>query len=359
MKYLLFPILCLSLTSCKTINNQKQDLPAENPQVSRIEIQQIPIDSLIIRALQYRDGRYWFSGSGNQYGYLKEESAAPVIRKIEAFEKDFEFRSIAVLEDKTLILNAGAPAMIYAINHKSLKSELIYLEETDGVFYDSMLFVDDQKGYIIGDPTEFEGNKCIAILKTTNGGESWSRVSCDRVPEFIQGEAAFAASNSNISVTGNNVWIATGGKASRIFTSTDSGNSFTAIATPMMAGGTMTGTFAMDYYDEKTGVIIGGNWEDKSNNTKNLAITTNGGETWNLVSDGRGVGYASDIQFIKDGGGEELLATGSEGIWYSPDLGKSWKKLSHQGFYTAAMESGRKGVLAGRNAMARFKLIRK
>ncbi|WP_313791432.1 hypothetical protein [Lacinutrix neustonica] len=36
------------------------------------------------------------------------------------------------------------------------------------------------------------------------------------MPKAKEGEAAFAASDTNIAIVGDNTWVATGGKASRI-----------------------------------------------------------------------------------------------------------------------------------------------
>ena len=43
------------------------------------------------------------------------------------------------------------------------------------------------------------------------------------LPETVKGEAAFAASNSNISVYKNHAWIVTGGQRARVFHSPDKG----------------------------------------------------------------------------------------------------------------------------------------
>jgi hypothetical protein len=45
----------------------------------------------------------------------------------------------------------------------------------------------------------------------------------DKLPRTANGEAAFAASNTNIVIKGNNTWIVSGGMKARVFYSADKG----------------------------------------------------------------------------------------------------------------------------------------
>lgn len=321
-----------------------------------LELNMLVSDSISVRALSYQDSLYHFAGSTGAYG-----SYSPMTDKVQKgiIETDtlsLEFRSIAVTPNYTYLLNAGAPAFIYKINHRTQAVLKVYEEHTDGVFYDSLKFWNDEEGIAMGDPTKQEDKSCISILKTYDGGATWNKISCDQLPEYIEGEAGFAASNSNISIYGDQVWIATGGKAARVFYSKDRGENWTALNTPIIAGGEMTGIFAMDFFNGDLGVIIGGNWAEKENNYQNKAITTDGGTTWKLMEQGSGPGYCSDIMFIPDTEGQELIAVGTNGIWWSGDLGKSWDKLSDEGFYTVAMQNKNQGMLMGYAKSATFKL---
>ena len=76
------------------------------------------------------------------------------------------------------------------------------------------------EGVAIGDPVD----GCMSVLTTRNGGASWNKVSCDVLPLSIEGEAAFAASDTNIAIVGNQTWVATGGLSSRILMSHDKGS---------------------------------------------------------------------------------------------------------------------------------------
>ncbi|MGB5980538.1 MAG: exo-alpha-sialidase [Nonlabens sp.] len=355
---LLIAILLITAISCKDQSSQVNETTLDKPSRTsvKLELKSIAVDSISIRSLDFNE-EYWFAASKNTYGTIDPKTNA-----IESFEIDndttsLEFRSIAVTENFTYILNAGAPAHIFKINHATMDVHEVYTENGEGVFYDSMKFWNDEEGIVFGDPTAQGQSKCISILKTIDGGSTWKKISCERLPDFVEGEAGFAASNSNIVLGGDKVLIATGGAAARVLYSKDRGERWTVQETPIVSGGQMTGIFAMDFYNKSLGIIVGGDWSQKENNSKNMAITNDGGATWNLLAEGSGPGYCSDVLFIPGTEGREILALATQGVWWSGDQGTTWHKLSDEGFYTAAMKNSREGVLTGYAKAASFQLL--
>jgi photosystem II stability/assembly factor-like uncharacterized protein len=264
--------------------------------------------------------------------------------------RKLEYRSIAVTENFTYLLSAGNPALIYKISQATDEVQLVYTQRGEQVFYDSMKFWNDREGIAFGDPI----NDCLSIIKTTDGGETWTKSNCTDLPKFIKGEAAFAASNSNISIYKDNVWVVTGGAAARVLHSKDRGTTWEAYDTPIIAGGEMTGIYAVDFVDDKRGILMGGDWNNKEDNIANKAISYDAGKNWKLMDAGSGPGYCSDIVFVPETEGQEILAVGSQGIWWSGTQGDSWKQLSDQGFYTLKMINHKEGVLAGRLKVSKF-----
>ena len=349
MKNLLFFTLLLTSTACKT-NSKATEKEAFKTDVT-IEIDQIMTDSISIRALDYLHTDYWYSGSDGQYGRIN--AATGEVKKFQLTSKEarkMEYRSIAVTEQYTYLLSAGNPALIYKITHATNEVKLVYTELGDQVFYDSMKFWNDQEGIAFGDPIE----DCLSIIKTIDGGQTWTKSKCTRLPKFIIGEAAFAASNSNISIYTDNVWLVTGGAAARVLHSKDRGSTWESYDTPIIAGGEMTGIYAIDFIDDQRGILIGGDWNNKEDNAANKAITDDGGKTWKLMDAGSGPGYCGDIVFIPETEGKEILAVGPQGIWWSGTQGNSWKKLSDKGFYTVKMINNKEGFLAGRSKVSKF-----
>lgn len=355
MKKLLFFALILSITACKN-NSDKEEIKevttATRTDVT-LQLKSISTDTISIRALDYGDGDYWFSGSNGQYGKINAATEKLVNSQVTIDDGDkIEFRSIAVTPQYTYILSAGNPALIYKITQANDEVKLVYTEFEERVFYDSMKFWNDQEGIAFGDATE----DCLSVIKTFDGGETWAKCKCTYLPEFIKDEAAFAASNSNIAIYGDNVWLATGGAAARILHSKDRGSNWEEYSTPIIAGSEMSGIYAIDFIDDKRGVLIGGDWNNKEDNLYNKAITYDGGKSWKLMDKGNGPGYSSDIIFVPETDGNEILAVGSQGIWWSGTQGNSWKKVSDDGFYTVKMINKTEGYLAGHNKISSFTL---
>ncbi len=351
MHYRVIPFFLLLLISCK----EESPLESDEENVSAIELTSLSSDSTSIRALQRGDNEFWFAGSSGSYGKVIDSLGTVAFGKvIYNGMENLEFRSIAVTTDYTYILTAGNPALIYQISHENDSLALVYEESGEKVFYDSLQFWDDMNGIAMGDPQQ----DCFTLLITRNGGENWDKIPCSSLPALIEGEAAYAASNSNIALQGDHIWLATGGQAARLLHSPDRGKSWEALETPITSGGEMTGIYAVDFFDDQLGIIIGGDWNDQKNKSANKALTTDGGKTWKLIADGEGPGYSSDISFIPGTEGKELLAVGMPGIWWSGDQGASWKQLSTEGFYTIAFTNKSKGLLAGKYKMNSFELKR-
>ena len=260
------------------------------------------------------------------------------------------FRALAITSKKGYGLSIGSPALLYSLDIDLEKNKVVYKENHPKAFYDSMDFWNDQEGIAIGDPTD----DCMSIIITRDGGETWTKLSCDNLPKAKEGEAAFAASDSNISIVGNHTWVATGGKASRILYSPDKGKTWEVYDTPIIQGKETTGMYSIDFYDENNGFAIGGDYT-KPNDTINNKIRTNdGGKTWQVVANGKGPGYRSCVQYIPNNNGKELVAIGFKGIDYSNDAGDSWTHLSDEGFYTIRFLNDSVAYAAGNGRISKL-----
>lgn len=348
-KYFTIIAIVLVAISCKT----QQQIANLRP-VTGIDMEIMDTDTLAIRALEYREGLYWYAGNKGRYGTVNLDSKKVLRLQLPEEARALEFRSIAVTPDYTYLMSAGSPALLYKVNHKPLHATLVYKDTDERVFFDAMKFWDNDNGIMLGDPIA----DCFTILKTTDGGKTFKTIPCSAFPDFQEGEAAFAASNSNITLNGDIVRFATGGKKARVFISTDRGKSWSVTSTPIIEGDTMTGIFAMDFYDATTGIVIGGDWNTKKDTSANKAITVNGGASWNLINKNEEPEYCSDILFIPGTQGKELLAVGSQGVWWSGTSGNTWQKITDDGFYTVAMQDANTGVLAGRDRIVGFTLTR-
>jgi len=294
----------------------------------------------------------WYAGSRGQYGFTIDGGDSWTIDSLQhpAIEQ-LEFRSIVVTEHSVFLLSIGSPALLYKSGDLGITWDIVYQEDDSLAFYDAMAFWDNDEGIAMGDPTE----GCLSVIKTVDGGKSWTKISCDRLPQVTQGEAAFAASNSNIALYEDHVWIVSGGQKARVLHSSDRGVSWNIYDTPIVQGGQMTGIFSCDFFNQDTGVIFGGDWNNQKANKANKAITKDGGISWSLIADGSHPGYRSCVQYIDDNSPDYIIAVGIPGISYSADGGHNWKAISDESFYTFR-KAGNVIWLAGRDKMARLKL---
>jgi photosystem II stability/assembly factor-like uncharacterized protein len=95
----------------------------------------------------------------------------------------------------------------------------------------------------------------------------------------------------------------------------------------------MTGAFAIAFKNEKEGIVIGGDWENKKLNSGNIAYTSDGGDNWILRSEGTGPGYRSCIIW-RPNHNSECVAIGSNGIDRSLDNGLNWEHVSNDSYFT-------------------------
>lgn len=327
-------------------SNEKKEV---RPSFTGVEIQTILEDTISVRAIDVMGNNVAFGSNHGRYGLYNESTGE---WKVNLQEQDSvlpEFRAVASTENDFFMLSVGNPALLYKTGDSG-NMDLVYREDNEKVFYDAITFWNDQEGIAMGDPTE----NCLSIIITRDGGQSWNKLRCDVLPETAEGEAAFAASNSNIAVQGDNTWILSGGVKSRVYYSSDKGENWEVFETPLVQGTSTTGGYTMDFYDENTGIIAGGDYTKPKLNTGNKAVTTDGGRTWRLIADGKGPGYLSGVRYVPNSEGEDIVGVGPEGIFYSDDAGKNWDKISEESFHTLRFVTDTTAYAGGNNRIAKL-----
>jgi len=126
--------------------------------------------------------------------------------------------------------------------------------------------------------------------------------------------------------------------------------------TPIIQGKSTTGIYSVAFYNEKQGIICGGDYTDKFGGSANKAITNDGGKNWEAVAKNQAPNYVSCVQYVPNTQGKELFAVSTNGIFYSKDKGLNWDKVSDKGFYSIRFASSNTAWLSGNEVIAKMTL---
>ncbi len=340
MRYICSLIIALVLFSCA---EEHKKLP-----FTSVEITPVFNDSVSIRAITFLDGRTLaFAGSNGVYGTV-DVNSLQVRSNVQTYDSlTPSFRAVGSTSEDFFMLSIESPALLYKTGDKG-KMEVVYKEEGEGVFYDSLTFWNNMEGIAVGDTVD----GCLSVIITRDGGNSWTKVPCSDLPEGVKGEGAFAASNSNIAVKGDKAWVGT--TEGRVYFSNDKGMTWEVQETPIIADKPTQGIYSMDFFNENIGFAIGGDYTQPKSNKANKVKTIDGGKTWQLVADGHEPGYKSCVQFVPNSNGEALVVAGFTGISYSSDGGESWKELSEEPFFTLRFLNDSTAFAAGNERIAKL-----
>jgi len=205
-----------------------------------------------------------------------------------------DFRGVVAFSaNEAFLLSAGPgdQSRIYHTADAGQNWQLQFKNDNPKGFFDSIAFWDPKHGIVLGDPIADETGKLHFELLLTDDGETWHPIPPSQLPEVQAGEGAFAASNSCLAILHSqtssldpNIWFATGGKAARVFHSSDRGQTWQVFDTPILHGPDSAGIFSIAFRDPLHGVIAGGDYKHPKDDGPNLAFTTDGGHTWTLSS---------------------------------------------------------------------------
>lgn len=338
MRYCISLLILIIVIGCA-------DQSGTKPFVS-VQIEPLYEDSLSIRAIALLDNSLAFGANKGVFGSIDLSTKQIRTNRLKQDSLLPEFRAVAHTSTDFFMLSVGSPALLYKTGDNGM--ELVYKEEGEGVFYDAMTFWNDQEGIAIGDSVD----GCLSIIITRDGGLSWNKMPCANLPNGIDGEGAFAASNTNIKTLGEKTWVAT--TSGRIYFSGDKGKTWEVFQTPIMNKEEAQGIYSLDFYNESLGIALGGDYTQPEGNIANKAITKDGGKSWRLLADGQGPNYKSCVRFVPNSGGNGIVAVGFTGISYSSNKGESWSKLSDESFYTVRFLNDSIAYAAGKNRIAKL-----
>jgi photosystem II stability/assembly factor-like uncharacterized protein len=266
---------------------------------------------------------------------------------------DLDFRGIRAISERQIYLLSSGPgekSRIYKTSDGGGRWSLLFSNPEPKGFFDSIAFWDATHGIIVGDPVKGR----FVVLTTIDGGGLWRP---QKGPAAVNGEGAFAASNTCLFVRGTReVWFATGGPGgARVFHSTDGGETWTVSKTPIRNDSASAGIFSFALADGTHGVAVGGDYSKPGEATGNIALTSDGGKTWAAPTGQPPNGYRSAIQYLADR--KMWIAVGTSGSDASLDEGNTWNPFDTAAYNAISFEPTGGGWAVGpQGAIARFKI---
>jgi len=224
----------------------------------------------------------WASGTEGTYIRTTNYGQSWTAAQIAGAEK-LNFRDIKAFDANTAYIMSAGPGALSCVykTENSGESWEIKITGSENDFFDCMAFWNRMRGIILGDtdPTTNRFN----IYLTDNGGESWSRISENAIPPSLENEAAFAASGSCAIAYGElDACFVTGRFNARAFHTHDGGKSWQVTSTPIMHDTPSAGIYSVSFRG-KIGVIAGGDHREPDRGGSNLAMTSDGGNNWELI----------------------------------------------------------------------------
>ena len=265
--------------------------------------------------------------------------------------ENLDFRDIEAFgADAAIVLAIGRPAKIFKTEDGGETWTETYSNDAPGIFLDAFAFFDEREALALGDPMDGR----FVLLSTSFRGRLWNFLPEACRPAAEQGEGAFAASGTCIAVRpGGEVWFCTGGTVSRLFHSRDWGKTWEIAASPLLSGQASFGTFSIAFLDDKTGLIVGGDYRNEKASDKNAAWTDDGGKTWTLVKESRPAGFRECVAFTPGTSPRLAVAVGPSGSDLSTDLGKTWTPIAGpDGFHSLSFAAaGKAGWAVGKGGL--------
>jgi photosystem II stability/assembly factor-like uncharacterized protein len=294
-------------------------------------VQPVPTTASFRGLSPVNDTVAWASGTGGTFLWTSNGGAEWHVGTVPGATA-FDFRAVHAvsLDTAYLMVAAQDTARIYYTADRGAHWTMQFDSVAPGLFFDALAFFDRTHALVLGDPADGH----FMLMQTTDGVH-WNRLAPDVTPTALPNEAAFAASGTAlVTVDRRHAWFATGGgRAARVFRTTDGGKSWTVSETPVAAGSASRGIFSLAFADTLHGVAVGGDYATPNPNAVAAAYTDDGGVTWKAVPPTRATAYLSGAAYLQ-APDNSLIAVGTPGTAVSTDSGHSWRPFASQPFNT-------------------------
>jgi photosystem II stability/assembly factor-like uncharacterized protein len=345
----------IALAACSGMNGAGTASGGPAPETARFEHQSVP-STASCRSLSAVNALIAWAGCTGGHVFRTVDGGATWTADTVAGAARLDFRGIKAFDANIAVLASAGPAEqgqahIYRTVDGGKHWSLSWNDTTKGIFLDGVAFWDARHGFTFSDPIAGK----FVILTTDDGGSSWTRTPAANIPPVIAGEAAFAASNTQLAVQGSaNAWIATGGgKEARVFRTADRGRTW-SVSSSGLPGGTSSGLFGIAFSDAMHGLAVGGDYAIARGPTDRAIRTSDGGVTWTGVNMASPDGVSTGLVFVPGSSPPAFVAVGAHGTAVTHDFGATWIHGDTLTYWGVGF-GGAMGFAAGpRGRVARF-----
>ncbi len=258
-----------------------------------------------------------------------------------------QFRDVHALDARTawlLSIGNGEDSRIYHTTDGGASWTEQFRNTDPKAFYDCFGFWDARRAVVVSDAVDGR----MVMRRTADGGGRWDLV--EGLPPAVEGEGYFAASGTCVVTLGtSHGWFGSGaGRVARVGRTTDGGQTWSIVNTPIIQDTPTAGIATVAFFDQRHGLVLGGDLSRANDFTDNVAETTDGGVTWALV--GRptfpGGVYGSSVVPGRAG---TVVAVGPRGASWSADAGRTWQALDDRNFWSVGFAPDGTGWMVGTN----------
>jgi len=122
----------------------------------------------------------------------------------------------------------------------------------------------------------------------------------------------------------------------RVFHSTDAGETWSVVTTPIRQGLASAGVFSLAFWGAQHGVMVGGDYQKPGDSSGTAAGSSDGGQRW-TAAEHPPRGYRSAVAVLPRAGQFWLVAVGTSGTDISRDGGQHWTPLGTTGYNSLGM----------------------
>jgi len=200
---------------------------------------------------------------------------------------------------------------IYGTTNGGTTWTLQYYDTTRSKYMDYIEMFTATDGIAIGD-TDPKLNTPAVVLRTTNGGVSWTPASASALPGEWSGDMWRRMDFVNM-----NVGYFYASNSGLPYKTTDGGATWTAVPFPKKIAAQV-----LKFYNESIGLAA---TVIETPGVPGMYRTTNGGASWEPMKVSDEKGWGNDIEFVPGDPAKVWFTTGG-GMFFSADTGRTWTK---------------------------------